>query len=76
MHTMRLRRGGELGPADHLPHQTPGQGAAHPKAKLTDDDVRAIRASTERGIRLAERYGVTATLISNSRQRKVWKHVE
>ncbi len=74
-HYMRLRRNGAAGPAENLPHQVPGRGAAHPKAKLTEDDVRAIRASTEKGIRLAERYGVTATLISNIRQGKVWAHL-
>lgn len=73
-HYMRLLRNGEVGPAEHLPRGT-ARGASHPKSKLTEDDVRAIRASTEKGIRLAERYGVTATLISNIRQGKVWTHL-
>jgi len=75
MHYARVRRNGDAGSAGHLPHQAPGRGAAHPKSKLTEDIVLAIRASTEKGVVLADRYGVTATLISNIRKGKVWKHV-
>lgn len=74
MHYARTKRGLEAGDAQCLPRGT-ARGAMHPKAKLTDDDVRAIRASDERGRRLAERYGVTATLITNIRKGKVWAHL-
>lgn len=43
------------------------RGERHPNAKLSDADVRAIRASSERGIDLAERYGVAASTISEVR---------
>jgi len=50
-------------------------GMRHHMAKLSDGDVRAIRASTDRGVDLAERYGVSTATISVIRSRKVWKHI-
>jgi hypothetical protein len=44
-------------------------------AKLTEDDVRAIRNSTEPGIVLARRYGVSNAQISHIRRRKHWRHI-
>ncbi len=44
-------------------------------AKLTADDVRAIRASSERHRVLAKRYGVAHTTIGAIRRRKRWRHV-
>lgn len=58
----RHRGGGARGTAQHL-------------AKLTDDDVRAIRASDEIQIVLAKRYGVSQTTISNIRCGNTWRHV-
>jgi len=45
-------------------------------AKLTEADVRAIRASDERGVVLARRYGVDNATISAVRTRRIWRHVE
>ncbi len=73
MHYARRLRTGDVGQAEALVRGAKGE--AHPKSKLTADDVREIRSSPERGVRLAERFGVTPTLISNIRQRKVWRHV-
>lgn len=55
----------------------PGQkGTEHPQAKLTDADVLTIRAATGVTQReLAERYGVTQTLISMIRRGKIWTHL-
>jgi hypothetical protein len=59
-------------------------GSAHPAAKLTDDDVRAIRAIPVLPLRggrkqqdreLALKYGVSASLISQIRRGVVWKHL-
>lgn len=53
--------------ADMLLHDTHIRGVRHPGAKLTDNDVILIRAAKgPRGIqtRLAERYGVSVSLIS------------
>lgn len=45
------------------------------RAKLTPNDVLAIRASDARTGILASRYGVSTVLIRNIKHRKVWKHV-
>jgi len=67
-----------------VPYQThledPGRGGAHPgedhhKAKLTDDAVRAIRASRETNAALADRYGVATATISLARRGLSWTHV-
>lgn len=69
-----LRRDGDVGGASDLPRNGP-RGATHHKSKLTEDMVREIRVSTESGVALAAKLGVTPTLISNVRLRKVWKDV-
>ena len=51
------------------------RGANNPIAKLTDDDVRAIRASTEKPGALAKQFGVVPDYVTLIRKRKVWKHV-
>jgi hypothetical protein len=74
-HYTRVWRGrSDPGPAADLP-KIGRKGSAHKLSKLTEDDVRAIRSSDEKGITLATRYGVTATLITNIRQHKTWRHV-
>jgi hypothetical protein len=50
-------------------------GEAHPKAKLTDLDVVAIRSSIETSASLARSLHVSESLIRSVRQRKIWKHV-
>ena len=51
-------------------------GADHGLAKLTDDHVRAIRSSLERNVWWAKRLGVSETLISLVRRRRIWRHVQ
>lgn len=48
-------------------------GEQHPLSRLTWDDVRAIRASTETGVALAARYGVSRPTISNIRNGTTWR---
>ena len=55
---------------------TSRKGDAHPGAKLTDEAVREIRSSDELGKALAERYGVSPSLITLIRKRKAWTHIE
>ena len=43
--------------------------------KLTEDDVKAIRASEKSGTELAVIYGVSDAHISGVRSRKYWRHV-
>lgn len=50
-------------------------GPEHHMTKITEDDVRAIRASSERNTVLAERYGMTVAGIKTIKQRRTWKHV-
>lgn len=51
------------------------KGQQNGRAKLTEEDVRTIRASSEPGPMLAARYGVTGTVINRIRRRESWKHV-
>lgn len=51
------------------------KGQANASAVLTEDDVRAIRASSEPGIVLAARHKVTPATISKIKSRALWKHV-
>lgn len=57
-----------------MPHRIL-RGAGHPKAKLTDDDIRAIRCSRLSGEAIAKHYGVTGATISAILRKKTWKHV-
>lgn len=63
---------------DKIMHGRSLRGERNPKAKLTADDVRAIRAAPERyGMKseLARRYGVNNTLITRIRNGEMWAHV-
>jgi hypothetical protein len=51
-------------------------GTGNHRAKLTEADVRAIRASNESGPVLGARYGVTRNQIWGIRHRVFWKHIE
>jgi len=52
------------------------KGKKHYKAKFTEDDIRAIRASTLSHVDLAHKYGVEFSAIFKIRNRITWKHVE
>lgn len=54
-------------------HQLKGED--HNQAKLTEDDVRAIRASDKSQKELAREYGVAKGTISFIVNRQTWKHV-
>lgn len=51
------------------------KGEERHNAILTEDDVRYIRSSKERGVDLARRFGVTPTSIAAIRNGRSWKHV-
>jgi len=53
----------------------PMKGENHGLAKLTESQVREIRNSTEQGVSLARKFGVTTGLISMVRKNLRWKHV-
>lgn len=44
-------------------------------SKLTEEQVLEIRASSESQKNLADRYGVSATIVSLAQRGKTWKHV-
>lgn len=50
-------------------------GEDHHMTKITEDDVRAIRSSTERAGIVAARYGLDRHTIASIRARRTWKHV-
>ena len=62
--------------ADKVVHGTIRRGAAINTARLTEEDVRCIRASSETGVVLAKRYGVTTSAISSIRLRRSWAWLE
>ena len=51
------------------------KGEDHNMAKLTEEQVRSIRASTERGRVLAELYEVHVTTIWLIRANRNWRHL-
>lgn len=63
--------------ADRVAHGTVCRGEAQWKSKLTEDDVRAIRAAPDsvRNGELAKRYGVDVQNIRYIKKRHTWKHV-
>jgi hypothetical protein len=52
------------------------QGEAHGCAKLTDEQVREIRASEGPSHIIAERYGISGRQVRAIRNREAWQHVE
>lgn len=60
---------------DKLDRKRGNNGIKHGNSKLSDADVLAIRSSSEKGIRLAELYGVSRSVISMIKSGKAWKHL-
>lgn len=52
------------------------RGEQNGRAKLTEADVSAIRASTETHREIAAQFGVDRSTISDIRRREIWRHVE
>lgn len=61
--------------ADRKRHGTMLYGETHAIAKLTEDDIRAIRASKETQVECARRFGTTQANVSLIRRREAWTHV-
>ena len=51
------------------------KGEAHPMRKLSDDQVRAIRADTRSQRAIGMAYGIHQTLVSLIKRRKNWSHI-
>jgi hypothetical protein len=65
----------QIDPDEIIRAKRGARGAARSKA-LTDDDVRTIRTSEERGRLLAQRYGVSPQTITDIRKLRSWTHVQ
>lgn len=61
--------------ADKSAHGTDNSGERNGKAKLVEDDIRAIRSSLESNAFLARYYGVSASNISAIRLRRSWSTI-
>lgn len=59
--------------ADKVEHGTRAEGERHGCHKLTEDQVRAIRASGTRTGTLSRRYGVSDTTIKDIRSGRTWR---
>lgn len=62
--------------ADMIAKGRVARGNRMPQTKLTPDDVRAIRASTESYKIIAARYGIRDMYVYEIRSRRVWKHID
>ncbi len=61
--------------ADKVAHGTAQRGERNPKARLTEEQVRTIRASQEPAGRLALAFGVKPGTVRAVRARRRWAHV-
>lgn len=58
--------------------KAPSRGEANPRARLTDDEVRAIRRrrnAGERSADLAAEFGITSRMVNLIARRERWSHV-
>lgn len=51
------------------------RGSQHPRAKLTEDDVRSIRASGLSQEGIARKYGLAQSTVQAIISRKTWRHI-
>lgn len=65
---------------DMMEHGTASRGSARPDAKLSEADVISIRRLDKKRtwthIRIAERFGVCRSVVTNIINRKTWRHVQ
>ncbi len=50
-------------------------GSSHPRSRLTEDDVRAIRADTRFQVEIAKAFGIKQAQVSEIKRRVAWAHV-
>lgn len=61
---------------DRIIHGTMLRGETQPNSKLTEAEVVTIRASKDKGVDIATRFGVAQSVVSEIRSGKAWKHLE
>jgi len=52
------------------------KGISHGNAKLTENQVREIKSSSETSIKLAARFDYSASMIREIKNGNLWKHLE
>ncbi len=60
---------------DKRRHGTQNEGTNHGSSKLTDDQVRAIRADKRASRTIAPEYGISQVAVVFIKNRKTWKHL-
>ena len=81
-----MRKGRRVGPStanrargDNHPSRLKPEclvrGTAHHQAKITENEVLKIRASTMKGVELARIFGLAPVTISRIRRHIIWRHV-
>lgn len=68
----------QINQAAPAPAKAPSRGEANPRARLTDDEVRAIRSrrnAGERSADLAAEFGITPRMVNLIARRERWSHV-
>lgn len=61
--------------ADRVAKGRSAKGSSNGRSKLTEEQVRAIRADDRMLTEVAKDYGVCVATISHIRQRRIWQHV-
>jgi hypothetical protein len=51
-------------------------GERNPKAKLSSEDVAAIRSDTGRSSDIAKKYGIAPDTVRHIRNRRIWRHLQ
>lgn len=50
-------------------------GASNPKAKITEEQARAIHASSESNTELSKRYGISGVMVGLIKRKLAWGHI-
>lgn len=67
----------DINATDRQRKQRQARGARHGRAKLTEQQVKDIRANVSRlsGLKLADLYGMSPSSIADIRHKRNWKHI-
>lgn len=68
-HTDNMKDKMSKGRGNHL------VGSLHPRSKLTEQDVIAIRADSRKQIEIAAAYGIKQAQVSEIKRRVAWSHI-
>lgn len=74
-HLKRATQLENIADRDAKGRRKPPTGTSHPNARLSEQDIKSIRASGEGRQVLAARYGVNPHTIDSVRSRRSWRHL-